>query len=134
AGSGEEREDVRDELIGGLFAGVHEWLALARLGEEVLIVSLGAIDASAPPETLASAILLPLRDATTRAKRIVVAPYGEARRIDVHALPWEIEGKSAPLLAHAPVVYTIDRGGARIDRPDALERSALVVGDPTSGP
>ena len=70
-------------------------------------MKLGALDPAASDDALAATLLAPFGAEIDRARRVLVIAMGDARSIDVHALPWG----GAPLVAKVPVVYPIDRRG-----------------------
>lgn len=84
------------------------------------------LDASAleqDRDALGRALLEPLSERLTVARRVHVIAAGASARLDVHALTWH----GAPLVAKVPVEYSLDL--PVIAR--ARGRSAMIVTDPT---
>jgi tetratricopeptide (TPR) repeat protein len=77
------------------------------------------------PAALADALFAPHAAAFRAATRVRVAAYGEGRRVDVHALPFE----GAPLGRERVVEYVLDGEAGAPTRDGGW--SALVVADPT---
>jgi hypothetical protein len=115
------------ELVIALQAAPHGWIALAADSRGVRARSLGMLDPRATPEALSRAILDPLARDIERAQSIAVIASGDARHVDVHALPFE----GAPLYARVPVVYPLDSGRMTREGDRPATRRALLVGDPT---
>ncbi|WP_437730066.1 CHAT domain-containing protein [Sorangium sp. So ce1335] len=85
------------------------------------------LSAATPAAELSAALLDPFRESIAAARRIRFVPSGALEQVDFHALPWV----GAPLIAHAPVTYSMDLPGrsAGAAAPRAGD-GALVVVDP----
>jgi tetratricopeptide (TPR) repeat protein len=99
------------------------WLGMARDSTGVATARIDALDFTAPPELLAAAVLMPFDAQLGRASHVRLLPYGAARGLDLHALPWH----GRPLLDHAGVTYALGLDPAP-RRADSLR--ALIVADP----
>ncbi len=99
------------------------WLAFARTADGVTVRRIDRIDPGAPASELARTMLGPFDAAIASARTIRFLPYGAARAVDLHALPWS----GRPLLEHAVVEYALGLD----DAPRAqASHGALVVADP----
>jgi tetratricopeptide (TPR) repeat protein len=121
-----ETTDAPGSLILAYLPTDKRWLGFASEDGSTRAVDLGAVDPAASPDALAAALLAPFHAEIARAQRVTVIAAGDARRVDVHALPFD----GAPLVAKVPVVYPIDRGAT--SPPPHGPLVGLVVGDPTS--
>jgi hypothetical protein len=105
------------ETVLALYAGAKQWIGFVAEGDRVRAQ---VVD---PDPTH---LLAPFAPEIRRAKRLAVVTFGDARKLDVHALPFD----GAPLIARVPVVYPLD--APHVARDGGTPRGALVVGDPTS--
>jgi tetratricopeptide (TPR) repeat protein len=102
------------------------WLGFVRDAKGVRARKVGAIDPGSPGPVLSAALLEPFASAIAAATRVRLLLSGQARAIDVHALPWRGE----PLEAHAVVEYVLGLGDAPLAPAAADDDRALVVADP----
>jgi tetratricopeptide (TPR) repeat protein len=100
------------------------WVGFAQSSTTLVWKTLGTIhfDTSSP-EVLGHTLLQPFLSEIRKASEIVLMPWGQSRRIDIHALP--VAGK--PLIAHSPTVYSLDLPQRA---PIANRSNILVVSDP----
>jgi hypothetical protein len=103
------------------------WLGFVRDAKGVRARKLDAIAPGSPGPVLSAALLEPFADAIAAATRVRLLLSGQARAIDVHALPWRGE----PLEAHAVVEYALDLGDAALAGASPDDDRALVVADPS---
>ncbi|HVJ88779.1 MAG TPA: CHAT domain-containing protein, partial [Labilithrix sp.] len=90
----------------------------------------GSVTRETPPDSLGDALLGPARkqiDHASMATRFRVMTDDALGWIDVHALPLD----GSPLVARAPVVYSLDLGPNEPIARRGSEASPLVVADPT---
>lgn len=95
-----------------------DWIGFAATADGVRVARLGRLPADPGP-----ALLDPFADPIRSASRIVLLPWGDLRAVDLQALPFD----GAPLLARAPVVWSLDLGGTT----PIVDGDRLVVADPT---
>jgi tetratricopeptide (TPR) repeat protein len=100
------------------------WLGFARTAGEVSVAPIERIDPRAPPGELSRVMLRPFDAEIASATTIRFMPYGVARAIDLHTLPWQ----GRPLIDHAGVAYSLGLGEPAA--PVAGSGEALVVADP----
>lgn len=109
------------------------WVGLLEDDDGVVAARIGAFppaaaptSPTAPSEALAKALLEPFRAALAKASRVRFLPYGAAREVDFHALPFN----GAPLVFALPVEYGIDaRRAAEAPSPKGTSMTAVVVAD-----
>ena len=99
------------------------WLGFARTATELVARPIGPVDSHAAANDLAQALLGPFDAAIAKARTIRFLPYGPARAVDLHALPW----RGRALLEHAVVEYGLGLDEGVVDAPQT--RRALVVAD-----
>lgn len=102
------------------------WVALAATRDHVRAVPFALPAPGAPPGVFADAYLAPFAAEIRAADEVLLAPYGAARSIDIHALM--VDG--APLVASRPVRYVLDVGLPASMAPS--DARAVVLSDPTS--
>lgn len=112
------------EVVVTLFPGDRGWLVFTQ-GTSTHVDRVLVHQPESSPDSLAAALVEPLRNRLKEAKRVRLCPYGAAQDVDLHAL--RIDG--TPLVQRVPVVYGIDVPVASEREPEARKR-ALVVGDP----
>ncbi len=100
------------------------WIGFARTAGGLSVRRIDRIDPRAPADDLATAMLGPFDAEIARATAIRFLPYGGARAVDLHALPWS----GRPLLEHAVVEYALGLPDA--EPVQAPAHQALVVADP----
>ena len=120
--------DAGEVILGYHPAAGGDWLGYAASATRTMVHRIRLADlAAASPAEQAAALLEPFAPLIARARRVTALPYGELAAIDLHALPFQ----GQPLIAARPVVYSLDLGGAPIDRAAAGDpRAAVLVADP----
>ena len=101
------------------------WIGFAQTDSSVQSHPIGALNLEgSTPEQLSTQLLAPFKNLILEASEIVLMPWGETRKLDIHALPLD----SKPLLAHSPTVYSLDLPKRTLPR--ASQTKTLVVSDP----
>lgn len=101
-------------------------VAFAIDAKGITVRRFGDLDASATPETLAEALLVPFASQLVAAQSLHVLLPASLGSVDLHALPFQ----GHPLGARLAVDYLADVGGAPVEA--ELPPRALVVGDPST--
>lgn len=121
-----------NELVLAYYPLANDWVGFASFSGDVRAHRFELPDhVLADVDELSRRLLEPFRREIAAATRLRVLPYGVLRGIDFHALPWAGE----VLLAHAPVVYSLDLRSSPDDMPTIADparpgREALVIADP----
>lgn len=100
------------------------WLVFAATPQSVVARSLGALEPTASPMTLADALLGPFETELLGASSISFLPWGPWSALDLRTLPF----KKGPLGASKPVVWRLDVP----TREAAGGAGALLVADPST--
>jgi CHAT domain-containing protein len=100
------------------------WLGFARTSSGVSVAPIERIDPRSSPSELSRRMLRPFDAEVASATTIRFMPYGDARAIDLHTLPWH----ERPLVDHAGVAYSLGLGDPSPQVP--ASGRALVVADP----
>lgn len=109
---------AEDELLLAFYRLGDGWIALAQDSRATRSHARDARD----PRAFAKATLDVFAAEIERASRVRILATGEMHAIDFHLLPWRGE----PLIAHAPVVYSLDLPAALA--PADPTRGAVVLG------